>query len=82
METIKLEISNQKQTVRALEIISDLRNDRFDNFETLSTIACALVMECINQEFTKEKYMIAIEETWDELLENIKVNARDGKPLQ
>jgi hypothetical protein len=38
-------------------------------------------MEAFNQEFTKEKYMSAIEETWDTMFDNIKQNASDGKPL-
>jgi rhamnogalacturonyl hydrolase YesR len=82
MEKMKLEVNRQKQTIRALEIITDLREDSFDDYDTLTSIACALVMEAINQDFTKEKYMYAVEQTWDELLENIKQNARDGKPLQ
>ena len=82
MEKIQLEVTNQKQTVRASEIILDLHEDNFDDYEMLSTLACALVMEAMNQDFTKEKYMYAVEQTWDEILENIKVNARDGKPLQ
>lgn len=82
MEKMKLEVARQKQTIRATEIITDMREDNFDDYETLSSLACALVMESINQDFTKEKYMSAIEETWDEILENIKINARDGKPLQ
>ena len=82
MEKMRLEVARQKQTLRATEIITDLREDNFDDYETLSSIACALVMESINQDFTKEKYMYAVEQTWDELLENIKTNARDGKPLQ
>jgi hypothetical protein len=82
MEKMMLEVARQKQTVRAMEIITDLREDNFDDYEILSSLSCALVMEAINQNLTKEKYMYGVEQTWNEVLENIKTNARDGKPLQ
>lgn len=81
MEDMKLEVVRQKETLKAVEIINNLREDNFDDYETLSSLAVALFMEAFNQEFTKEKFMGAIEETWDTMLDNIKQNASDGKPL-
>jgi hypothetical protein len=81
MEDMKLEVVRQKETLKAVEIINDLREDNFNDYETLSSLAVALFMEAFNQEFTKENFMSAVEETWDTMLDNIKKNASDGKPL-
>ena len=78
---MKLEVVRQKETLKAIEIVNGLKDDNFSDYETLSSLAIALFMEAFNQEFTKEKYMSAIEETWDTMFDNIKQNASDGKPL-
>jgi hypothetical protein len=81
MEDMKLEVVRQKETLKAIEIVNGLKDDNFNDYETLSSLAIALFMEAFNQEFTKENFMSAVEETWDTMLNNIKQNASDGKPL-
>jgi len=80
MEKMRLAVTAQKETVRAVEIINDLKDDGFSDYETLASISCALVMESINQDFTKEKYLEAVEMTWDSLLQNVKDNEQGDKP--
>jgi rhamnogalacturonyl hydrolase YesR len=80
MEGMKLAVTAQKETLKAIEILNDLKDDGFSEYETLASISCALVMESINQDFTKEKYLEAVEMTWDALLKNVKDNEHGDKP--